>query len=721
MGYLTPFDTPLPDIPLRDTPLPDTPLRDTPLRDTPLPDTPLSGRAAPSIAAFCQQKKITFNSSDADRIGAAITYFRRFAGQPIPPGHGNASGKPVSGSFCASMFRISYGQFKHHLKNPSMGTKASIACRKMKLKPEEEAILVKHILQISCREKTPVSLQEVRSLANSIIAPRCVGKNWHYKFLTRHKDELKYGYVDSIEHKRLQAEDWNSVKDWFDKYSSILQDTDRNFIFNVDESGCNPLDTKKRKRITHVEYAAKDLLHRISNHITTVECISAGGFAIPPMVIFADSASLPASYLKRSVYERNINQWLVAGQTNGYMTTNLFLAWLQHFDANTDNSKTRVLLVDNFRPHLADPVKEFAEEKNILICPFLPNLSHVVQPLDVGFFGPLKSALSAEMDQGQHLGLNYLINETEWIRMYYDSRERVLRGRSIERSFEESGIYPFHPEALKRRLADLIREEETLLGSEYVGDPATPSEVSQGTFEPISYVFNSDSSPSDREGKRRAVSLETACANMVKDGPASRLEFEKVMISAGKNGTKAVEKWHYHRSTCRALQADVVCLQEERDKYHKLLVNREYNFLQRKLFQALKKHPNAEEHMYGHTHTQNTFETVLEQQLEQFRRKTISKAFIGNFLEEFVKFSSAHPEITRETINEKAHIVCRHCNLSGHQRTTHKDCLMNPRRLASVGANDDGVVRSTEPINIEEDGIVHSSESSNIEDEEESE
>src|SRR6266516_4047273 len=79
----------------------------------------------------------------------------------------------------------------------------------------------------------------------------------------------------------------------------------------------------------------------------------------------------------------------------------LGLYWLKNcFEPVTRekaSGKTRLLLCNGHESHVTS---EFAcIQHNIFLHLLIPHSSHLLQPLDVGVFGPLKKAVSARLDQ----------------------------------------------------------------------------------------------------------------------------------------------------------------------------------------------------------------------------------------------------------------------------------------------------------------------------------
>ena len=54
---------------------------------------------------------------------------------------------------------------------------------------------------------------------------------------------------------------------------------------------------------------------------------------------------------------------------------------------------TKLLIGDNLTSHMSAEVIELCKENNIKFVCFPPNSTEKLQPLDVGFFGPMKGIM----------------------------------------------------------------------------------------------------------------------------------------------------------------------------------------------------------------------------------------------------------------------------------------------------------------------------------------
>ena len=110
-----------------------------------------------------------------------------------------------------------------------------------------------------------------------------------------------------------------------------------------------------------------------------------------------------------------------------------------------------------------------------------PHTSHLLQPLDVAIFGPLKKRLTANLS---HLNQAQLarIQKAEWLDAYIQARLDVFTPQNIASAWRGAGLFPFNPQ---RALCTIIQEE--ILEQER---PKTPTQ-----FDIFDQVFVNSSPP----------------------------------------------------------------------------------------------------------------------------------------------------------------------------------------------------------------------------------
>ena len=215
------------------------------------------------------------------------------------------------------------------------------------------------------------------------------GRDWWYAFLRRHPD-ISLRSPEQLQVARASCCNPQRLNKWYSDFEKFLKDNDiedPDKIWNADETGC-PLCPKSGRVLAM--RGTKDIYQVTSNskeQITTLCAFSAAGSMVPPMHIFAGKQfkndpmkdCVPNAYFGRS--------------DSGWMNTELFYDWLkEHFIPRTATIRPIVLLIDGHKSHINIDTSKLCKENNIILYCLPSHTSHVTQPLDVGFYGPLKSS-----------------------------------------------------------------------------------------------------------------------------------------------------------------------------------------------------------------------------------------------------------------------------------------------------------------------------------------
>ncbi|KFY68125.1 hypothetical protein V496_01285 [Pseudogymnoascus sp. VKM F-4515 (FW-2607)] len=177
--------------------------------------------------------------------------------------------------------------------------------------------------------------------------------------------------------------------------------------------------------------------NRIS--ITIIEAVSAGGQTIPLVLVF------PGKIHMESWYPKNLrgNELILLSET-GYSNSQLALRWLQHFIEHTaphEMGNPKLLLLDSHVSHTSPEFIIMAAESHIIILPFPPHLTHVLQPLDVGLFQPYKHwHKQAVLRAIQEMDISY--NLSIFMGDFPQIREQTFKESTILSAFRKAGIWP---------------------------------------------------------------------------------------------------------------------------------------------------------------------------------------------------------------------------------------------------------------------------------------
>jgi hypothetical protein len=154
--------------------------------------------------------------------------------------------------------------------------------------------------------------------------------------------------------------DLKQIKTWYTELNDLLKTVPREFIFNVDESGCDEyVDSKNLSVIVPDEHQSKQVeipVHRQTKRATLTACISADGSTLKPFVI------LPRETIDEEIYRAGYtpDKVIFFHHVHSFMTKRIFEQWMNNvFLPEIDSRRTRynyfgptILLLDQFTWHI---------------------------------------------------------------------------------------------------------------------------------------------------------------------------------------------------------------------------------------------------------------------------------------------------------------------------------------------------------------------------------
>lgn len=160
-----------------------------------------------------------------------------------------------------------------------------------------------------------------------------------------------------------------------------------------------------------------------------IECVSASGTAVPPLLIFK------AKHTNTGwVPTQTPADWRFSTSNSGWISDSHGYEWLTTVFAPStkpdDPSARRLLIMDGHSSHMTANVIVFCMQNVIDLLILPPHTSHLLQPLDVGVFAPLKRALACETDTALRHDTGR-IPRVQWVEMYIRARERALTSHNI--------------------------------------------------------------------------------------------------------------------------------------------------------------------------------------------------------------------------------------------------------------------------------------------------
>lgn len=321
----------------------------------------------------------------------------------------------------------------------------------------EEKILIKYILRLDSLGN-PISPAFTRKLAYEIrlsrsklststtppTPPPFPGIHLVDR-LRRRYPTIKGAYTRQLEAGRVVGTSYKVISSYFDALTTLFLEASYlpDDIYNFDESGFS-LGTSISTRVltSSKKRAPRKKVPGRQEWVTAIEGISAIGRALPPLLIYTgehtNTGWIPAFAPPN---------WRFSSTRKGWTSDSIGYEWLRTiFEPETKPStpRRRLLLTDGHSSHLTAKFIAFCLDNAIDLVVLPPHSSHILQPLDVAIFSPLKTYLTRETDRLSRFDPGR-ISKVDWTIAYITAREEAFRSNSILSGFRKTGVFPFSP------------------------------------------------------------------------------------------------------------------------------------------------------------------------------------------------------------------------------------------------------------------------------------
>jgi len=324
------------------------------------------------------------------------------------------------------------------------------------LYPWEENALVRLMVQQDALGR-PIRMKHLRSIAFSLASQRPPAdrpdnppyRNWPQNFYER-RPELRASKSSALDWNRYDI--YNKVVQWFEVIGKVLADpaVRPENVYNMDETGTMLSKPNSVKVLVGKDNKRGYRGARVKRTtITAIECVSAVGRYLNPMIIW------PASTHRANRVTYPTPGWHYTYTDSGYTDTYISLQWLKLvFDPQTKeqaNQRPRVLINDGFGTHEKLEVLEFCFENNIILCRLPSHTSHKLQPCDISVFSSLKSAYRDQVERLER-GCVGKIGMEHFTYLYSPARDQAFTSRNIRAGWAKAGLFPFN---LDKVLSDI--------------------------------------------------------------------------------------------------------------------------------------------------------------------------------------------------------------------------------------------------------------------------
>lgn len=316
-----------------------------------------------------------------------------------------------------------------------------------RLSKEQETSLRKWIL-IQQELGVPPTHSQLRDFATRILRnagdTQPLGKHWVEGFLSRNRE------VKTVKGKRINTVRFNGasteiVKEFFrllalPEVKEILQENRHNMdeMGLMEGQGSNGLVLGSSERKVAI---VKEPGSRLWT--TIIECISATSRVLTPLVIFKGKTIQQQYFPDETGF---LEDWNFTASEKGWTSNNIALLWLKTiFIPQTKPAKPnqkRLLIVDGHGSHCTDDFMYECYKNNIFLLFLPPHASHVLQPLDVAVFGPLKRAYRRHIEELNGIADTTPLGKISFLRCYHKARQEAITKENIRSGWKASGLWP---------------------------------------------------------------------------------------------------------------------------------------------------------------------------------------------------------------------------------------------------------------------------------------
>ena len=180
--------------------------------------------------------------------------------------------------------------------------------------------------------------------------------------------------------------------------------------------------------------------------ITTLITVNAAGDIAPPLTLYAYER------LPKTAYDKAPTGWGIGKTENGWMTSAAFYEYFTNvFYPYLLEQKIEfpvIVFLDRHGSHLSYHLSEFCSENQIVVACLPPNTTHMMQPLDVSFFAPMKKKWCKMLKTWRinHDGIDLQKFDIP-VALFDILREENFK-KSITAGFKCCGLYPFDVEGV---------------------------------------------------------------------------------------------------------------------------------------------------------------------------------------------------------------------------------------------------------------------------------
>ena len=279
-----------------------------------------------------------------------------------------------------------------------------------------------------------------------------LSKKWWRGFKARHPKFACCKPKGKTSINRLKAEqNRDAILSFYEAYESL--NVTHNFsafqVWNADETGSSQKETEAYIVANKHQKTIGGRISSNATHMTLLACINAAGNYSPPLFICKDVS------VDQSVLDHALPNSMIMTSSSGYINEKIFNEWFVKWIAwvREQSSDTMLLIIDNCTSHIRHSTVLLAKSNNVELLALPPNLTHILQPLDVGVFRSFKASIRTELSTNLAYCKTRKLSHSQFISMLSKLMLQTFTSECIKSAFVSIGLFPVDPSKALNRVA----------------------------------------------------------------------------------------------------------------------------------------------------------------------------------------------------------------------------------------------------------------------------
>ena len=261
-----------------------------------------------------------------------------------------------------------------------------------------------------------------------------LSQQWYNGFIRRWP-ELKKSQPSLLASVRAQASDPSKISAYFDELRDIFEKYDlansSERLFNVDEKYVST-EHKPPHVLSSVSLKSPQAITSPRIGCTLIGAGNALGHYVPPYFCFKGTRLNP-EWLHDTCPGTN-----ACMSPTGWSNSDVFYKYMTTHLMKYMPSGQKVVLYDGHKSHVNPTLISWARQNDIHLMLFNPHLSHVLQPLDVGCFGPFQRIINSSSHAWLKNHPGQVIGKHNIVQIASKSYVSALSPQNLQASFKKN-------------------------------------------------------------------------------------------------------------------------------------------------------------------------------------------------------------------------------------------------------------------------------------------